>query len=120
MPVLPQDLQAARSTSRVIKMSKAQKEKKIPLRRCTGCGQSLPKKELIRVVRTPEGSVVLDFTGKVSGRGAYVCKKADCFKKARKQNRFKTNLECEIPEELLMALEEEITLYEKEAAENED
>ena len=121
MPALLQDLQAARSTSRVIEMSgKAQKEKKIPLRRCTGCGQSLPKKELIRVVRTPEGNVVLDFTGKTNGRGAYVCKKADCFKKARKQNRFKTNLECEIPDELLLALEEEIALYEKEAAENED
>ncbi|MBQ3527060.1 MAG: YlxR family protein [Clostridia bacterium] len=101
-------------------MSKAPKVKKIPLRRCTGCGQSFPKKELIRVVRTPEGSVVLDFTGKVSGRGAYVCKKSECFKKARKQNRFKTNLECEIPEELLLALEEEVALCEKEEAENED
>lgn len=95
-------------------MSKPQKIKKIPLRRCTGCGESFPKKELIRVVRTPEGNVVLDFTGKVGGRGAYVCKRSDCFKKARKANRFRTNLECEIPEELLSALEEEITLFEKE------
>ena len=92
------------------------KQKKIPLRRCTGCGQSLPKKELLRVVRTPEGNVVLDFTGKVGGRGAYVCKKTDCFKKARKANRFKTNLECDIPEELLQALEEEVSLCEKENA----
>ncbi|MBQ4066980.1 MAG: YlxR family protein [Clostridia bacterium] len=96
--------------------AKAQKQKKIPLRRCTGCGESFPKKELLRVVRTPEGSVVLDFTGKVGGRGAYVCKKTACFKKARKQNRFKTNLECEIPEELLLALEEEVALAEKENA----
>ena len=92
------------------------KVKKVPLRRCTGCGQSLPKKELLRVVRTPEGNVVLDFTGKVGGRGAYVCKKTDCFKKARKANRFKTNLECDIPEELLQALEEEVSLCEKESA----
>lgn len=67
-------------------------------------------------MRTPEGNVVLDFTGKVGGRGAYVCKKTDCFKKARKANRFKTNLECEIPEELLQALEEEVALCEKENA----
>ncbi len=93
---------------------KPQKVKKIPLRRCTGCGESFPKKELIRVVRTPEGNVVLDFVGKVGGRGAYVCKNSTCFKKARKANRFRTNLECEIPEELLAALEEEIILFEKE------
>lgn len=95
-------------------MAKAQKVKKIPQRRCAGCGESFPKKELIRVVRTPEGNVVLDFGGKISGRGAYVCKKTACFKKARKQNRFKTNLDCEIPEELLLALEEEIAIAERE------
>ena len=60
------------------------KVKKIPLRKCTGCGQSFPKRDLIRVVRSPEGDVSLDFTGKKSGRGAYVCKNAQCFKKARK------------------------------------
>ena len=96
--------------------AKAPKVKKIPQRRCTGCGTSFPKKELIRVVRTPEGNVVLDFTGKVSGRGAYVCKKSECFKKARKQNRFKTALDCEIPDELLSALEEEVLLCQKESA----
>lgn len=95
----------------------AAKVKKIPLRRCTGCGASFPKKELMRVVRTPEGEVVLDFTGKANGRGAYVCKKTECFKKARKQNRFRTNLECDIPEEVLIALEEEIAIFEKEEAE---
>ena len=94
--------------------TKAPKVKKIPLRRCTGCGESFPKKELLRVVRTPEGNVVLDFTGKVGGRGAYVCKSAACFKKARKQNRFKTALDCDIPEEVLTSLEEEIELIQKE------
>ena len=90
------------------------KVKKIPLRKCTGCGESFPKRDLIRVVRSPEGDVSLDFTGKKSGRGAYVCKNAQCFKKARKANRFRSNLECDIPEELLAALEEEITVWEAE------
>ena len=93
--------------------AKAPKVKKIPTRRCTGCGESFPKKDLIRVVRSPEGEVSLDFTGKKSGRGAYVCKSAQCFKKARKANRFKTNLECEIPDEVMAALEEEITIWEE-------
>ncbi|MBQ7836843.1 MAG: YlxR family protein [Clostridia bacterium] len=90
------------------------KAKKVPLRKCTGCGESFPKRDLIRVVRSPEGEVSLDFTGKKSGRGAYVCKNAQCFKKARKANRFRTNLECDIPEEVLAALEEEITAWEAE------
>ena len=94
--------------------AKAPKVKKIPTRRCTGCGESFPKKDLIRVVRSPEGEVSLDFTGKKSGRGAYVCKSAQCFKKARKANRFKTNLDCEIPEEVLISLEEEIVEWEAE------
>ena len=88
------------------------KVKKIPLRKCTGCGASFPKKDLIRVVRSPEGDVSLDFTGKKSGRGAYVCKNAQCFKKARKANRFRSNLDCEIPEEVLISLEEEIVAWE--------
>ena len=83
--------------------------RKIPLRRCLGCGESFPKKELIRVIRDPDGVVSLDFTGKKSGRGAYVCHSAACFKKARKQNRFATALECEIPADVLDALEEEIS-----------
>ena len=95
---------------------KPQKQKKIPERRCVGCGESFPKKELIRVVRTPEGDVTLDFTGKLNGRGAYLCKKLACFKKAKKLGRLKTNLDCDIPDELTVALEEEIALFEKEAA----
>ncbi len=89
--------------------------RKIPGRRCSGCGESFPKKELLRVVREPDGTVSLDFTGKKSGRGAYVCKKLACFKKARKANRFASSLEIQIPEELLNALEEEIRLAESEA-----
>ena len=84
-------------------------QKKIPVRRCVGCGEHLPKAELVRVLRTPEGEVVLDLTGKKSGRGAYICKKAACFKKARKSRRFETALECSIPEAVYDRMEEEIS-----------
>lgn len=91
--------------------------KKIPQRRCCGCGESFPKKELIRVVRTPDGTVQLDFTGKTSGRGVYVCRSLSCFKKARKAGRFAHALEMAVSDEVLNALEEEIRLCEKERAE---
>lgn len=70
--------------------------------------QSFPKKELLRVVRKPDGNVELDFTGKVSGRGAYVCRNVRCFKAARKAKRFERSLECVIPEEVYDALEKEL------------
>ena len=85
------------------------KIRKQPERRCLGCMQSFPKKELIRLVRTPEGSVELDFIGKKSGRGAYICKNTVCFKKARKAGRFERNLECVIPEEVYDRLEVELS-----------
>ncbi len=84
-------------------------QKKIPERKCTGCGESKPKKELIRVVRSPEGTVSLDFTGKKSGRGAYVCPDPACLKKARKAKRIERGLECEIPEEVYDQLESELS-----------
>ena len=86
------------------------KVKKQPERRCAGCGEHFPKKELIRVVRTPEGNIELDSVGKKSGRGVYVCKRLDCFKKARKARRFESALECTIPEEVYERLTEEITV----------
>lgn len=82
--------------------------KKIPTRRCTGCGEHFPKNTLIRVLRTPEGEVTLDLTGKKSGRGAYICKNVTCFKKARKARRIETSLECQISEELYNRMEEEL------------
>lgn len=87
--------------------------KKVPLRKCLGCNESFPKKELIRVVRTPEGKIELDFVGKKSGRGAYICKKVSCFKKAHKSKRFERSLECEIPEEIFTELEVELMENEK-------
>lgn len=82
--------------------------KKQPTRRCTGCGEHFPKKELIRVLRTPEGDIVIDELGKRSGRGAYICKKLECFRKARKQRRLEASLECSIPEDVYKKLEEEL------------
>ena len=97
--------------------TKGGKQRKIPQRRCVGCGQSFPKKELIRVVRShgeDENSPVvsLDFTGKKAGRGAYVCKNLTCFKKARKAKRFENNLECSIPPNVYELLEAELSANE--------
>ena len=76
------------------------KEKKIPERRCVGCGISFPKKDLIRVVRLPDGGAELDPTGKKAGRGAYICRSAECLKKARKAKRLERNLEVTISDEV--------------------
>ncbi len=84
--------------------------KKQPVRRCTGCGEHFPKKELIRVVRTPDGEIVLDETGKKSGRGAYICKRAECLKKARKAKRIESALECSIPDDVYEKMQEELTV----------
>ncbi len=82
-----------------------QKARKIPVRQCLGCNEHKPKKEMLRVLRTPEGEIVLDFTGKKSGRGAYICPKAACLKRARKSRRIDRALECNIPEEVYDAME---------------
>lgn len=82
--------------------------KKVPVRMCSGCGEHIPKKELIRVVRSPEGELSVDLTGKKSGRGAYLCQKVDCLRKARKTRRLERSLSCQIPDEVYQRLEEEI------------
>ena len=87
----------------------ATREKRIPIRRCTGCGEHFPKGELVRVLRTPEGEIVLDLVGKKSGRGAYICKKAECLKRARKSRRIEQALECSVPDEIYDRMEEEIS-----------
>ena len=83
--------------------------RKIPERRCTGCGEHFPKNTLIRVLRTPEGEIILDVTGKKSGRGAYICHSLSCFKKARKSKRLETGLNVQIPEEIYERLEKELS-----------
>ena len=89
------------------------KQKKIPLRQCLGCNEHKPKKELLRVLRTPEGEIILDFTGKKSGRGAYICYDVKCLKKARKSKRIDKSLETEIPEEIYDKMESELEDYER-------
>ncbi len=93
------------------------KPRKIPLRRCSGCGESRPKRELVRVVRAADGAVSLDLTGKKPGRGAYVCPRAACLAKARKAKRIERALEVSIPEDVYDAMTAEITRAETEAAE---
>ena len=83
-------------------------QKKIPQRQCMGCRERMEKRQLIRVVRTPDGQVSLDFGGKVSGRGAYICPKAECLKKAQKSKALDRSLEVTIPEEVYARLEKEI------------
>jgi uncharacterized protein len=82
------------------------KKRKIPERICIGCQKKMPKKELVRVVRTPEGNVVLDLTGKKSGRGAYICLREDCFKKAVKGKRLEKNLQQHISDDLIAEISE--------------
>ncbi|MCR5523722.1 MAG: YlxR family protein [Clostridia bacterium] len=80
----------------------------VPMRKCTGCNEMKPKKELVRVVRSPQGEVSLDLTGKKPGRGAYVCRDAACFAKARKARRFERAFSCDIPDEVYESMEEEL------------
>ena len=89
------------------------KEKKLPLRMCTGCSEHKPKKELVRVVRSPEGEISLDLTGKQSGRGAYLCKNPECLQQARKAKRLERSFACKIPEALYDRLEEEMKQFAK-------
>ncbi|NLK99787.1 MAG: YlxR family protein [Clostridiales bacterium] len=86
--------------------------KKIPLRVCTGCGESKPKKELIRVLRTPEDDIVLDATGKKNGRGAYICCSVDCLRKSIKTKGLDRSLKVEIPKHLLETIEKELVSLE--------
>ena len=72
--------------------------KKIPMRRCAGCNEQKSKKEFVRIVRTPEGEIRLDETGKMNGRGVYLCPKKSCLQKAKKAKRLERSLEVEIPE----------------------
>lgn len=100
-------------------------KKRTPMRMCTGCGEMKEKPELVRVVKAPDpkdeegnviatGAISLDLTGKKPGRGAYVCKKTDCLKAARKTRRFERAFSCQIPAEVYDAMEEEIARYESE------
>ena len=83
-------------------------EKKIHMRQCLGCREMKPKKELIRVVRSPEGEISLDFKGKASGRGAYVCPDPRCLKKAIKARALERAFSAQIPQEIYERLESQM------------
>lgn len=82
--------------------------KKIPMRMCLGCNEMKPKKELIRVVKTPEDEILLDTTGKKSGRGAYVCPDPECLRLARKSRRLEKSFSCRISDEVYDTMEREL------------
>lgn len=84
-------------------------QKRIPMRMCTGCGEMKSKKELVRVVKSPEQEISLDLTERKPGRGAYVCRSTDCLKAARKARRFEKAFSCKIPDEVYDRMEEEIS-----------
>ena len=83
-------------------------QKKIPQRQCMGCRERKAKRELIRVVRTPEGEVSLDFGGKMNGRGAYICPDPECLKKAIRSKSLERSLEVAIPQEVYDRLQKEM------------
>ena len=83
-------------------------QKRIPMRKCTGCNEMKPKKELVRVVKSPEGEISLDLTGKKSGRGAYICRSMDCLRAARKARRLERAFACTIPDDVYDAMEREL------------
>ncbi len=101
------------------------KQRKMPLRKCTGCGEMKEKRELIRVVKAPDtkdengeiiakGEISLDLTGRKAGRGAYVCKNLACFEKARKTRRFERSLSCKIPDEVYEQMQSELAAADSE------
>lgn len=87
--------------------------KKVPLRKCTGCQEMKNKKEMMRILRTSEGEIVLDATGRKNGRGAYLCRSMECFEKAVKNKGLERSLKCQVPKETYESLKKEIELFEK-------
>ena len=83
-------------------------KKKIPMRKCVGCGEMKPKKELMRILKTETGEFLVDADGKKNGRGAYICRSADCFRKAVRSRGFERSFRQQIPEEVYDRLEKEM------------
>ena len=83
-------------------------QKKIPMRKCVGCGEMKEKKEMIRILKTPEDEIILDTTGRANGRGAYICNSADCLAKAIKNKGLERSLKSQIPGNVSARLKEEL------------
>ena len=94
------------------------KQKKVPMRMCVGCREMKPKRELIRVVKSPEGQVAMDPTGRKPGRGAYVCRSAECLKKALKQKQLERAFECQLGEDVKDGLLSQLQALEAVGAED--
>jgi len=88
------------------------KTRKIPMRKCIGCMESFPKKELCRIVKDKDNEIKLDLSGKLNGRGTYICKRSECFEKAIKTKRLSKSLEMEIPENIYDEIKSEISKHE--------
>lgn len=86
---------------------------KTPQRKCIGCNESKPKKELIRIVKTPEGEMLLDTSGRANGRGAYICRNADCLQKAIKTNGLNRAFKINVDTDILVRLSEEMAELDK-------
>jgi len=86
--------------------------KKIPLRQCVGCGEMKSKKEMMRILKTPEDTITLDMTGKKNGRGAYLCISKDCLQKARKNKGLERSFKMSIPNDVYDSLEKEFEISE--------
>ena len=87
--------------------------KKAPVRQCVGCGEMKNKKDMMRVLKTPEDEIVLDVTGKKNGRGAYLCMQGECLKKARKNKGLERSFKMSIPNDVYDSLEKEFKEVEK-------
>ena len=85
------------------------KQKKIPMRMCVGCREMKPKREMARIVRSPEGAIALDRVGRAPGRGAYICNDPECLKKAMKANLLAKAFECQVDKEVYLQLEQELS-----------
>ena len=85
------------------------KQKKVPIRMCCGCGENFPKRDMVRIVKSPEGDISLDKTGKKSGRGAYICPKLECLNKVQKNRRIEKVFSCSIPEEVYEVMKNELS-----------
>lgn len=85
--------------------------KKVPLRKCVGCGEMKSKKEMVRVIKTPENEILIDMTGKKNGRGAYICSSQECLLKAYKSKGLEKSFKRAVPEEVYESLREELEKY---------
>lgn len=91
------------------------KTRKVPLRMCLGCREMKPKKELIRIVKPPEGDLAVDLTGRKAGRGAYICPKTDCLAKAVKQKQLERTFSCAVSDEVRQELSRAVSELEARA-----